>query len=86
MAKKRSPFIVKTTLEGDRPAVRVEAPGCVVTIRSGHVDVDGKEVTSVGVSADGNRFAGESWWCKEDVISPSGINVRVVRNKDTDVK
>jgi hypothetical protein len=54
--------------------VHVEAPGCVINIRVGLADEKGREVTSVEVLADGERFAGESWR-----IVGSKSTARVVR-------
>jgi hypothetical protein len=65
--------------------LHVEAPGCTVNIRVGLHDADGRDVTSVEVLADGERFAGASWSVEvdpaEDRTFPThNVTLRVCNN------
>ncbi len=41
--------------------VHLEAPGCIVNVRVGLQDSEGREVTAIEIIPDGTRFAGETW-------------------------
>jgi len=54
---------------------------CIIHIELLH-DAEGRDVTRVDVSANGNRFAGEpEWWCADagSPLEPEGIGIRVVQ-------
>lgn len=66
--------------------LHIEAPGCIVNIRFGLHDGEGREVTSISVNPD--RYAGDPTWnCHladafksiDPVDYQGGIGVRVVR-------
>lgn len=66
--------------------LHVEAPGCIINIRFGLTTTEGRPVTSISISADGDRYSGEqAWWVEtEDHKVPGmenrdGFTVRVVR-------
>lgn len=63
--------------------LHIEAPGCIVNIRFGLTDTEGREVTNISITAD--QYAGEpKWQAIADTrysSEPSrGIGVRVVRS------
>jgi hypothetical protein len=43
--------------------MHIEAPGCIVNITVGLHDREGRDVTAVEITADGDRYSGEpQWW------------------------
>jgi hypothetical protein len=43
--------------------LHIEAPGCIINIRVGLTDTDGRKVTNVSIEADGDRYVGDpEWW------------------------
>lgn len=60
------------------PMLHIEAPGCIVNIRSGLRTDDGRPVTSVQVIPDG--YVGDSWsvaWAGYE----SGFSARVIKDE-----
>lgn len=58
--------------------LHVEAPGCIINITVGLSDDDGREVTRIAVSADGDRYAGDPQWWIDGTKSQNGHAVRVI--------
>ncbi len=54
----------------------IEAEGCVVNIRQGLYDREGRKVTSIEILPD-DHYAGEQIW----KVSPNVRNVRVIQTK-----
>lgn len=62
--------------------LHIEAPGCIINIRVGLTDHEGRSVTAISIEADGDRYAGDpEWWIEGDRGS-KGIGVRVVRSNN----
>lgn len=67
--------------------LHIEGPGVIVNMEM-LTDSEGREVTRVDVQADGARYAldepHDQWWCADagNVLSPSGIAVRIVKGID----
>lgn len=59
-------------------AIRIEAPGCIVLVRADLTDAEGRPVTSVSVSADGNRYAGDPEQWAHTTHNDTGAQVRVI--------
>jgi hypothetical protein len=60
--------------------VHIEAPGCIVNIRVGLSDIDGREVTAVEILPDRDRAPGEFWSLADDRRAVAMI-IRVVKDK-----
>lgn len=58
--------------------LHIEAPGCIVNIKCGLTDWDGREVVNVSISANGNRYSGDPEWWINGEHGNSGVAVRVV--------
>lgn len=58
--------------------LHIEAPGCIVNIRVGLTDTDGREVVNVSVTADGDRYAGDPEWWMDGKRGETGGVFRVV--------
>lgn len=58
--------------------LHIEAPGCIINIRVGLTDMDGREVTNVSVMANGNRYAGDPEWWVNGEKGNTGCAMRVV--------
>lgn len=61
--------------------LHIEAPGCIVNIDLWY-DAEGRNVTKVDVSANGDRYAGDAeWWCADAGarLEPRGIGIRIVQ-------
>lgn len=56
--------------------VHIEAPGCVVNIRTGLVDTEGRAITVISVRAD-HGIAGETDWELPDCSDIHHTTVRV---------
>jgi hypothetical protein len=70
----------RVNLSSKRERLHIEAPGCIVNIHTGMVTVDGAEVTSVEVIADGDRYAGEPpWWIDDDGGRSHYHRLRIVK-------
>lgn len=59
--------------------LHIEAPGCIINIQFGLTDTEGRDVTFISVSADGNRYSGDPCWWLEGVEGKDGMGIRVVR-------
>lgn len=66
------------TMSRRSAAIRIEAPGAVVLVRADLRDDEGRPVTSVSVSADGNRYAGEPEQWAHTAHNDTGAHVRVI--------
>jgi len=75
MAQRTISFAPKGKRRSD--VLHIEAPGAIVNI-SCHTDSEGREVTRVSISADGNRYSGDPEWWVDGVKGNSGVAVRVV--------
>lgn len=63
-------------------ALHIEVPGGIVIIHIGLTDEADNAVTYVSVSADGDRYAGQSkWWLVANEANPTGIGMRLVEEK-----
>lgn len=66
--------------------LHIEAPGCIINVHVGLHDSDGRAVTSISVSPNGDRYSGEpEWWLADDDIPKSrmdGVTLRVVQEPD----
>jgi hypothetical protein len=58
--------------------LHIEAPGCIINIRVGLKDRTDRAVTSISISADGTRYAGQTPWWVEGEQGKDGIAVRVI--------
>jgi hypothetical protein len=72
------PRITARKMDSGR-VLHIEAPGCIVNIRVGLTDSEGRAVTSVSISADGNRYSGEPQWWIEGVPGNATAGARIVR-------
>lgn len=62
--------------------VIVEFPGGSVRILTGLIDSERRAVVSVGVSADGDRFAGEpTWWAHWGKDDARGGGCRIIQHE-----
>ena len=59
--------------------LHIEAPGCIINIHVGLVDMDGRKVTSVSIKCD--QYAGEPRWLLPDFNFAEALNVRVREEK-----
>jgi hypothetical protein len=65
--------------------LHVEFPGGIVNITCGLRARHGRDVVSVSVSADGNRFAGDpEWWAKWGTTDKNGGGCRIIRLLEQD--
>jgi hypothetical protein len=55
----------------------IEVDGCIINVRTGLHDSEGREVTSVEILCD--AYAGDSW-SLADQGNAKGINIRVVKD------
>lgn len=61
--------------------LHIEAPGCIINIQIGLTDCNGHAVTSINVSSDGNRYAGDPAWWLEGVEGNGDMGIRVICEK-----
>lgn len=60
----------------------IEAPGCIVNIHPSLADSDGRKVTRIDISADGDRYAGDPQWWVDAEAGNRGIGVRIVQTNE----
>lgn len=71
------------TLPCRKRLLHIEAEGCIVNIRVGLTDADGRPVTSVEVLAD--QYSGDRWSLDgDDATSRRATGIRVRKVLDTD--
>ena len=69
----------RLTLSEKAPTLlHVEAPGCIINIRTGLSCPDG-EVTRIDVLADGDRYGNNPQWWIEGQAHHSGMGMRVIK-------
>jgi hypothetical protein len=82
---KRAMFSV-TRMDGGK-TLHIEGPGCIVNVIGGLRDAEGREVTTVEILANGERFPTEPWWVVRPGENPTGeltdpsLTIRVRRDK-----
>lgn len=59
--------------------LHIEAPGCIINIRVGLADRNGRRVTHVSVVTDGDRYVGEPPWWIEGRYGLRAQDMRVVQ-------
>ena len=59
--------------------LHIEAPGCIINVQIGLTDAEGRPVTHVSVSANGDRYAGDPEWWGEGQHGNKGVGVRIIR-------
>jgi hypothetical protein len=65
-----------------RKELKITFPGGIVDITCGLFDREGREVTHVSVSADGDRYAGDpQHWAYWGDVSARGGGVRIIRHE-----
>lgn len=82
---RREHFYAGTNRSGN--VLHVETDGAIVNIRVGLIDAEGRQVTHVSVTADGDRFAGEAAWYARDDNGGRGsdhTSVRIVKEAERD--
>lgn len=67
----------RVTLTGRSKVLHVEAPGCIINIRTGLSDHAGREVTAIEILSDDQDRGGE--WCFADGPMYRSMNVRLVK-------
>ena len=62
--------------------LHIEAPGCIIHICIDLSDADGRPMTYVSVTADGDRYAGDpEWWCDGQHGNIGGV-FRITQTKE----
>jgi hypothetical protein len=70
-----------------RKALKITFPGGIVHVTTGLVNVRGREVVHVSVSADSARFAGNpEWWAKWGKVDESGGGCRIIQDTKMNVR
>lgn len=59
--------------------LHIEVPGAIISIRTRLSDTDGNPVTSISVSADGDRYAEEPEWWVNNKYGDAGATLRIVQ-------
>ena len=73
---------MKTIILGVGKLLHVEAPGCIVNIRTGLTDSEGRSVTSVSILCD--QYPGEPAWTMPDFQGGKTLHVRIRQSKKED--
>lgn len=81
---KRTHFNV-TRMNGGQ-TLHIEAPGCIINIMANLTDAEGRQVTTVEILANGQRFAGDAWFIPNDAHPEqdqrrTSTTIRVRRDK-----